>query len=446
MAKILRESNVKKFIIGIIIVFLLTLSACQINSEDSELTPNTENLVFVKSDMARETSSTVTKDQIMRLAQDNSDFAFAFLNQLKQISPGNENFVFSPLSLSLALSMTLAGAEAETEQGMLEALQLTLPEEEIYPIFNALLLQIENSQKMTKKGSEGSQFQLNIANSIWGQSGYDFETDFLDILARYYGAGLYNVNFRLDPEAATEAINEWVANETQEKIEGLIPEGAISELTRLVLANAIYFNGSWLYSFDQANTSEQPFTLLDGSTIAVDMMKLAGKSLAYYKSENFQVVSLPYLSSDFNMMLFVPDQDSFDDFEDQFSSKRLTASVNEMAFVTVDLSMPKFDFESMVSANDALKALGMEQAFDVDKADFSGMTTADELMITDVLHKTTITVDEEGTEATAATAVIVGIRSMPPEPISVVVDRPFYFMITHKPTNTILFLGKVVQP
>ena len=436
----------KKFIIGITIVFLLTLSACQNNSEDSELTQNTEKLVFVKSDMARETSSTVTKDQIMRLAQDNSDFAFAFLNQLKQISPGNENFVFSPLSLSLALSMTLAGAEAETEQGMLEALQLTLPEEEIYPIFNALLLQIENSQKMTKKGSEGSQFQLNIANSIWGQSGYDFETDFLDILARYYGAGLYNVNFRLDPEAATEAINEWVANETQEKIEGLIPEGAISELTRLVLANAIYFNGSWLYSFDQANTSEQPFTLLDGSTIAVDMMKLAGKSLAYYESENFQVVSLPYLSSDFNMMLFVPDQDSFDDFENQFSSERLTASVNEMAFVTVDLSMPKFDFESMVSANDALKAIGMEKAFDVDKADFSGMTTADELMITDVLHKTTITVDEEGTEATAATAVIVGIRSMPPEPISVVVDRPFYFMITHKPTNTILFLGKVVQP
>lgn len=436
----------KKFIIGITVMFLLTLSACQIISGDSELTPNKENPVFVKSDLARETSSAATKDQILRLAQDNSSFAFAFLNQLRQASAGNENFVFSPLSLSLALSMTLAGAESEMEQGMLEALQLTLPEEEIYPTFNALLLEIENSQKMTKKGSEGSQFQLHISNSIWGQSGYDFETDFLDTLAQYYGAGLYNVNFRLDPGAASDAINDWVADETQEKIVNLIPEGAINELTRLVLANAIYFNGSWLYPFDQANTSEQPFTLLDASTIAVDMMKLSGKSLGYYQNENFRVVSLPYLSSDFNMMLFVPDQGTFEDFENQFSSEGLNAVLDEMEYVTVDLSMPKFDFESMVSANDALKALGMEEAFDVDTVDFSGITSGDELMITDVLHKTIITVDEEGTEAAAATAVIAGIRSMPTEPISVVIDRPFYFMITHKPTSTILFMGKVVQP
>ena len=436
----------KKIIIGITILFLITLSACQNNSEDSELTPNKENPVFVKSDLSRETSSTVAKDQVLRLAQDNSVFAFAFLDQLRQISPGNENFVFSPLSLSLALSMTLAGAESETEQGMLEALQLSLPEEEIYPTFNALLLEIENSQKMTKKGSEGSQFQLRIANSIWGQSGYDFESNFLDILARYFSAGLYNVNFKLNPGSARNAINDWVAEETQEKIENLIPEGAIDELTRLVLANAIFFNGSWLYPFDRSNTSQAPFTLLDGSEILVDLMKLNEKSLAYYRNDNFQVVSLPYLSSDFNMMLFVPDQGKFEDFENQFSAEKLTTAMDEMAFVTVDLSLPKFAFESMVNANDALKALGMEEAFDGDTADFSGITSGDELMITDVLHKTTITVDEEGTEAAAATAVIIGVRSMPTEPISVVVDRPFYFTITHKPTNTILFLGKVVQP
>ena len=436
----------KNIIIGIIILLVFAMPACQQISEEAQLTPNIEDTVFVKSGLTRETISTIAKDKVMQLAKDNSAFALAFLDQLQIASPGNENFVFSPFSLSLALSMTLAGAESETENGMLEALQFTLPEKEIYSTFNALLLEIEKSQEITKKGSEGSQFQLNIANSIWGQSGYDFETDFLDTLARYYGAGLYNVNFRLNPDSARNAINDWVADETKEKIADLIPEGAINELTRLVLANAIYFKGSWLYPFEQSNTNEAPFTLLDGSTIAVDMMKLTGKSLAYYQGENFQVVSLPYLSSDFNMVLFVPDQDTFEDFENQFSPERFNAVLDEMAFVTVNLSMPKFDFESTVNANELLKAMGMDEAFNADSADFSGISIANELMITDVLHKTTITVDEEGTEAAAATAVIVGIRSMPSEPISMVVDRPFYFSITHKPTNTILFMGRVIQP
>jgi len=437
----------KQFIMGITILLLLALPACQMITEEKDLEPNTEDVVYIKSDLVRETSSTVDLNQIMTLAEDNAAFAFAINEQINQTLGKNENFVFSPLSLSLALSMTLSGADSTTEQGMLEALHLSIPEEKIYPSFNALLLAIEQSQEMTKKGSEGSQFQINFANSIWGQAGYSFDTEFLDTLAKYYGAGVYNVDFRRNPKAAINAINAWVEDETQEKIQDLIPSGAINELTRLVLANAIYFNGSWLYPFDAKNTSQQPFKLLDGPEVTVELMKLSGKSLAYDKGENFQAVSLPYLSTDFNMMIVLPDAGKFQEFENQFSPEALKTIINEMKFVKVDLSMPKFDFESTLNANNALKALGMEEAFDVEKADFSGITQEDELMITDVLHKTTITVDEAGTEAAAASAVIVGVRSYNPEdPIVLVIDRPFQFFIMHKPTNAILFMGKVMQP
>ena len=437
----------KQFIMGITILLLLALPACQMITEDKDLEPNTEDVDYIKSDLVRETSSTVDLNQIMTLAEDNAAFAFAINEQINQTLGKNENFVFSPLSLSLALSMTLSGADSTTEQGMLEALHLSIPEEKIYPSFNALLLAIEQSQEMTKKGSEGSQFQINFANSIWGQAGYSFDTEFLDTLAKYYGAGVYNVDFRRNPKAAINAINAWVEDETQEKIQDLIPSGAINELTRLVLANAIYFNGSWLYPFDAKNTSQQPFKLLDGPEVTVELMKLSGKSLAYDKGENFQAVSLPYLSTDFNMVIVLPDAGKFQEFENQFSPEALKTIINEMKFVKVDLSMPKFDFESTLNANNALKALGMEEAFDVEKADFSGITQEDELMITDVLHKTTITVDEAGTEAAAASAVIVGVRSYNPEdPIVLVIDRPFQFFIMHKPTNAILFMGKVMQP
>jgi serpin B len=437
----------KQFIMGITIILLLALPACQMIAEDKDLESNTEDAVYVKSNLVRETSSTVDLNQIMTLAEDNAAFAIAINDQINQTLGENENFVFSPLSLSLALSMTLAGAESTTEQEMLEALHLSTPEKEIYPSFNALLLAIEKSQEIIKKGSEGSQFQINIANSIWGQAGYTFETEFLDTLAKYYGAGIYNVDFRRNPEAAINAINAWVEDETQEKIQDLIPSGAINELTRLVLANAIYFNGSWLYPFDAKNTSQQPFKMLDGPEVTVELMKLSGKSLAYDKGENFQAVSLPYLSTDFNMLIVLPDAGKFQEFENQLSPEALKTIIIEMQFLNIDLSMPKFDFESTLNANNVLKALGLEEAFDVEKADFSGITQNDELMITDVLHKTTITVDEEGTEAAAASAVIVGIRSFnPEEPIAVVIDRPFQFFIMHKPTNAILFMGKVMQP
>jgi serpin B len=399
---------------------------------------------FVKSDLARETSPQVDPDSINLLSQGNTAFALSFYDQIRE---GTDNIIFSPFSISLALSMTLAGAETTTEQAMLEALRLSLPESEVHPAFNALLLAIEESQEMEIQESEGSQFQLNIANSIWGQMGYDFKQAFLDTLAKNYGAGINNVDFVQNPEGARVAINDWVEEETQDKIQDLIPQGAIDSLTRLVLANAIYFKGSWLYPFSESRTANAPFTTLEGSEISVEMMKVYGERFLYGEGENYKVISLPYLSRDFSMVVLVPESGSFSDFEGSLTPEILNELLKNIGIEDVNLEMPKFDFETTTNAKDPLSVLGMSQAFKSETADFSGITEAEEVYITDVLHKATITVDEEGTEAAAATAVIVGIESaMPGEPRTLIIDRPFMFFIRHQPTGTILFMGRVTQP
>jgi len=398
---------------------------------------------YVQSSLAREIEPQVEAATLVSLVDGNTDFAFSFYEQIRQ---GDGNIIFSPMSLSLALSMTLAGAETSTEQGMMQALNFSLPEEDVHSAFNALLLAIESSQENTPRESEGNRFQLNIANSIWGQADFDFNKTFLDTIALNYGAGIYNVDYANNPEFARNAINDWVEEETEEKIKDLIPEGAINTLTRLVLANAIYFNGSWYHPFAEAETSQEPFKLIDGTEMKVDMMKLSGQHLAYTRGENYQAVDLLYLSPDFAMTILLPDAGTYKDFELGLNTQKLHMILDEMFSEPVNLQMPKFDFITATDAKEPLANLGMAEAFDMELADFSGITRSDMLYITDVLHKAAITVDETGTEAAAATAVIVGLRGMPSEPISMIIDRPFMFFIRHIPTGSIIFMGRVVNP
>jgi serpin B len=433
----------KKLLIVLVFLSILFTSGCD-KINDLISGEETEGEGYIKSKLSRETSPEVDTSQIGAIASGNTEFALSFYDKINEDAG---NIVFSPFSISLALSMALAGAEGTTETGMLEALQFTLPEAEIHPAFNALLLEIEESQQGANNKDKDDEFKLNIANSIWGQSGFDFKEDFLDTLALNYGAGMYSVDFKEYPDDARVAINDWVEKETEEKIKDLIPAGAINPLTRLVLANAIYFNGSWLYPFDEENTHDAEFALLDGSTTTVDMMGLAGESFSYLQGENYQTVQLPYFSTDFVMTLIVPDNGAFTEVENALDVEMLNEVLNNVSMQPVDLQMPKYDFETTVNANTPLSALGMVEAFDVDKADFSSITNEEELYITDVLHKATITVDEGGTEAAAATAIIFGIKSaMPEEAISLVIDRPFLFFIQHVPTGTVLFMGRVTQP
>lgn len=426
-----------------VICSLILLSACSSIVEPTETPPPQGSETYSKSNLARVTAPGVSTDKIQQLADDNTSFALLFYDQVRD---DEGNIIFSPISLSLALAMTLAGAETTTEEAMLDALQFSLPESDLYPAFNALLLAINQSEQENLESDEDSNFQLNIANSIWAQSGYNYQQAFLDIMAENFGAGVYNVNYKQAPEAAREAINQWVGEATQEKIKELIPSGAITDLTRLVLANAIYFKGAWRYQFDASDTAKAPFTLLDGSKTNVDMMKMGSERLQYYQGENFKVVSLPYMSPDFAMTIVIPELESFDGFESTLTPEVLRSIIGNLNSEQIELEMPKFDFETTINAKTALKNLGMEEAFIAGTADFSGITEDEDLLITDVLHKATITVDEEGTEAAASTAVIVGLESMPPEPISLKIDQPFIFFIQHQPTGSILFMGRVTQP
>ena len=440
----------KKLIVGIVLLSLILMPSCspmetpttEPTDESADMTPVEGG--YVKSDLAMENVPQANADQINALAQGNAQFASDFY---ALITENDGNLIFSPFSISLALSMAMAGAEASTEEVMMNALRMTLPEEEVYPAFNALLLAIETSEDTNADGLGGSEFTLNIANSLWGQAGFELKTPFLDTLARYFGAGMYTVDYINNPEAARLAVNDWVAEETENKIKDLIPKGAVNELTRLILANAIYFNGSWMHPFTESATSQEPFTLLDGTETTVDMMKMGQTGLSYLQGENFQAVSLPYLSPDFSMLMLVPDEGQFSAIESTLDKDLLASILSQMQSNQVALQMPKFDFETSTNANDALTALGMSEIFDPDTADFSGITEEEKLYVTDVLHKATITVDESGTEAAAATAVIMGIKSaMPEDPISLVIDRPFLFLILHEPTGTILFMGRVVEP
>lgn len=444
----------KKWIYGLLIATIMVMTGCStispspITSPTEVVSPTEANVTtdteYIKSEMAREMAPSVDPADLTTLAEDNAAFALDFYQQIRD---ADGNLIFSPFSLSLALTMAMAGAEGSTQEGMAEALNLSLPEDTLYPAFDALLLAINASSGQVTEEREGNPFQLNIANGLWGQAGFLFEEAFLDTLAQYFGAGLYTVDYQNAPDAARQLINDWINDETEGKIPNLIPEGAIDSLTRLVLANAIYFNGSWYYPFDENQTEQAPFYLLDGSETTAEMMQLNGERLAYTRGDGYQVVQLPYLSADFVMTLWVPDSGDFETFEAGLAGDQITAIREQLGSEEVNLQMPKFDFKTSTNANDPLRTLGMDEAFDPEVADFSGMTREDKLLITDVLHKATITVDENGTEAAAATAVILGVTSaMPGEPISLIIDRPFLFTIDHKPTGTILFMGRVVQP
>ena len=294
-----------------------------------------------------------------------------------------------------------------------------------------------------------------MANSVWGQEGYDFLPEFLDSLAVNYGDEVRPADFRRNPEGARIRINDWVADETEQRITNLIPPDAISDLTRLVLANAIYFNAAWSHPFEERATTDRPFHLLDGTQREVPMMRQQ-ENLRYADGDGYQAVELHYEGGEVSMTILVPDSGRFEEFEDGLSGRSIQGIVDRLDYELVRLTMPKFETESTLNLSDTLIAIGMPDAFDEESANFSGMDgqlckrKGDIcLLISDVLHKALVAVDEAGTEAAAATAVIVGITrgvSIEPEPIELVVDRPFLFIIRHQGTDAVLFVGRVLSP
>jgi serpin B len=288
---------------------------------------------------------------------------------------------------------------------------------------------------------------MNIANSLWGQDGWPFLQDYLDLLAVNYGAGLHLVDFEHATENARKQINDWVSNQTNKHIQDIIPAGMLDPSTRLALANAIYFKATWEHEFDPNKTSDGSFTLLDGETVNVPMMGMeTGEEYAYAAGDGWQAIALPYKGGLTDMVVIVPDLGNYAAFESTLTTDRYNEILANLQTQKVFLSMPKFTFETLYGLSDTLIQMGMKDAFDPSLADFSGMDGQHTLYIGDALHKAFIAVDEKGTEAAAATIVLMMAGAMPPQGVILTIDRPFFYVIRDIPSGTILFMGRVMDP
>ena len=394
----------------------------------------------LKSDKPRDTSPKISADTTSALVDGNTAFA---LGLYKLVRTTEGNLFFSPYSISDAMAMTWAGARGQTETDIATAMHFTLPQSQLHPALNKLDLDLA-SRGQGAKGKDGEGFRLHVVNAIWGQQGFKFTPQYLDTLATNYGAGLRVLDFIKQPEPSRITINDWVAQQTENRIKDLIPAGAINNLTRLVLTNAIYFNAAWAQPFQKGATTQGTFHRLDGSDVSVSMMRQT-QMFRYSEGANYQATELPYDGRELSMIVILPRAGAFADFEQSFDSRILKTIVDGLTSREVALTMPKFGFETSMSLKQNLTALGMGNAF-TDSADFSGMDGARDLRIQDVIHKAYVAVDEDGTEAAAASAVIVGTTALPSDTAEMKVDRPFLFLIRDNPTGTVLFLGRVSDP
>jgi len=402
--------------------------------------PN-RHIQVVRADAARVTRPDVPAQELAELVRGNNGFAVDLYRALREQESGN--FFYSPFSISIALAMTWAGARGETEREMADVLHFTLPQDRLHPAFNALDLELaQRGQGARGKDSKG--FRLHIVNALWSQKGYQFLPEFLDTLARNYGAGLRLLDFVSDPEAARGVINDWISDQTEGRIRDLIPAGVVSALTRLVLTNAIYFNAAWAEPFEKNLTADGPFYLPDGRQVMVPLMRQTAY-FGYAEGEGFQAVELPYDGEELAMVILLPGEGRFEEFEASLDAARLEEMLGRLRSQHLSLTVPRFGVESSFRLADTLAAMGMPSPFQPNQADLSGMNGTRDLYIQAVLHKAFVSVDESGTEAAAATAVIVGVTGPPPD-LEVTVNRPFIFLIRDRQTGVILFVGRVVNP
>ena len=425
------------FSAGLVVVIISGLVACDQLASDVEYPTPSD---ILRSEKQRAISPDVDETDLAILADGNSAFAIDLYQALRET---DGNLFYSPYSISLAMVMAHAGARGETEEKMADTLRFTLSRDRLHPAFNSLDTELSRRGEGAK-GKDEEGFRLNIVNAMWGQKDYDFLLEFLDILAENYDAGLRILDFAEVPEESRITINRWISDQTEERIEDLIPQGLIDTSTRLVLTNAIYFNAAWQYPFEEDETHSGSFNLLDGDEVTIPIM-MQTESFEYAEGDGFQAIELPYDGNEISMVILLPETSTFAEFEELLDAQQIEEIIGSLGHSRIALSMPKFEYESGFSLKEALALMGMSVAFS-GEADFSGMTGNRELFITDVVHKALVSLDEAGTEAAAATAVIVALTGMPETPVKVTIDRPFIFLIRDIETRTILFMGRVLDP
>jgi serpin B len=397
----------------------------------------------VQSKLERIQKPNAAAADVRELVAGNTAFAFDLYRAARSETG---NLVYSPYSISLAFAMAYGGAAGETARQMAEVLHYSLSPAQFHPAFDALDLDLARRPNQAADVPEQERFQLSIANSTWGQKDRPFLPGYLDLLALNYGAGMHLVDFRNAPEAARKQVNDWVSDQTNKRIQDILPKGSIEPRTSLVLANAIYFKARWDREFDAGFTGQGLFHLLDGNTVDVPMMqKHPEETYAYASGDGWKAVSMPYKGGLADMVILLPDLGTFNAFESGLTAEKYQAVVTALESQPVILSVPKFKFEAEMGLKDALVGMGMQDAFTENVADLSGMDGTHLLYLSDAFHKAFIAVDEKGTEAAAATAAIAVPASMP-SGADMQIDRPFLFFIRDVPSGTILFMGRVLDP
>jgi serpin B len=378
---------------------------------------------------------------INNIVEANNQFALDYYSQLKEKDDGN--IFFSPFSISSALAITYEGARGETA-------------EEIQTVFyfpaDDNLRRTEYATVFDELNKEDKKYKLSTANALWAQEDYQFLTEYLDTVEKYYGGKATNLDFVKDPEGSRVTINNWVEDQTNDKIRDLIPQGVIDELTRLILTNAIYFKGEWVKQFNEEETKEEDFRISKNDYVEVQMMQRTDEEAKFNYAENdkLQILEMPYSGEELSMLILLPKNDDLTVIEDLLSTQKLSEWEKDLENQRVDVYIPKFKFETKYFMANDLKTMGMPTAFQWPGADFSGMDGTKDLYIGEVIHQAFVEVNEEGTEAAAATAVImVGSVSMEQETPEIPVfraDHPFIFLIQEKASGNILFMGRVVNP
>jgi serine protease inhibitor len=373
----------------------------------------------------------------VEVAKGNQGFAWDLYGKLKE---KDGNLFYSPFSISTALAMTSTGAKGETLKEMLSTLHL--PEGDATHAGMGQLLAHLAGSDLKKNG-----YEVTTANALWGQKGESWLPDFLGAMKKNYRAGLSDVDFASATEAARQTINAWVEKQTRDKIRELLKPGILTSNTRLVLTNAIYFKGNWAKQFQPKQTNDQEFTFQDGKKEKVPMMHQTGE-FRFFANEELKVLEMPYAGDNLSMVLFLPvKKDGLPELEKQLTSENADKWLGGLHKVKdLQVAVPKFKMESEFKLNDVLGSLGMKLPFDALKADFSGMTGQTGLFLSAVVHKAFVEVNEEGTEAAAATGAVVAVRSAPVQRPTFVADHPFVFAIRDTKTQSVLFVGRVSNP
>lgn len=390
------------------------------------------------SSLERELSPAVDPAVRDQLGADNRDFAFALFHQIRKSQGPSHNTFFSPHSISIALAMTYPGTSGETQEQLREALRFRLEEDELHPAFNALALDLDTRAEADVPNPP----VLRVINQTWAQDGMEFFEDYLDVIALHYGSGIQLVDFDRSSNEVREEINEFINAMTEGRIEELLAPAAVNPMTRLVLTNAIYFLADWHTSFERRNTSEQPFYPPDGVEATTVQMMRNNATFGVFTDSRTHAVSLDYAGRELAFIAMKPASgEDLGEWLEDLDRAHFDEVVRRIRSTEVTVHLPSFELEGDYNLQSLFRDMGW--------TDFNGLdrlTMEVELTIAQIVHQSFIRVDEEGSEAAAATAVVIDEENQATEPLIMRFDRPFVYAIYDKPTDTILFLGSLMNP